>query len=189
MKKNYEERISPYEEGKIFFREGIIFFEERKNTFGQNILRHAQNIRAKTFVIILAALACTTSCSEPDEPDFEVINVDYSGYIYVSSAYFTDSYYGNDATLGIHTRESTYIVTFSDPQWGEAEFLDVSIGEELSGTGTLTMTYRGKVGTYDAVLGGTLEIPTISLPDVMGGTIITFHKGTAPEDASKGNIK
>lgn len=161
-------------------------FEERIIFFGQSILSLAQNTRVRAFLIIVAALAGTAACTEPDEPEFTAIDADYSGYIFVSSAYFPDTYYGNDALLSIHTQGKSYVVTFSDPQWGEAEFTDVTVGEVLSGTGSLTMTYHGKTGTYDATLGGTLDVPTISLPDVMGGTVITFHKGTAPDEVSGG---
>ncbi|MBQ9640019.1 MAG: hypothetical protein IJV06_00415 [Bacteroidaceae bacterium] len=106
---------------------------------------------------------------------------EFTGYIFVTSAYFKDSYYGNDAKLAVYkTSAGEYIVTFSDPTWGDATFSNVTVGQELSGEGSLTMAYRGKVSTYPATIGGPMHTPVITMPDVMGGTTITFHPGTAP---------
>ena len=105
----------------------------------------------------------------------------FDGYIIVSSAYFTNSYYGDAAKLAVYkTSKDEYIVTFSDPQWGDAIFHNVNVGGELSGEGTLTMDYRGKIGTYEATIGGPMTTPIITMPSVMGGTTITFHVGAAP---------
>lgn len=106
---------------------------------------------------------------------------EFTGYIFVSSAYFTDSYYGNEAKLAVYkTTAGEYIVTFSDPQWGDATFTHVTVGRELAGDGTLTMLYHGKMYEYAATLSGAMTTPVISIPDVMGGTSITFHVGDAP---------
>lgn len=106
---------------------------------------------------------------------------EFTGYIFVTSAYFTDSYYGNEATLAVYkTSEGEYIATFSDPQWGEATFTHITVGQELAGEGTLTMLYHGKMYEYAATIGGPMTTPVITIPDVMGGTSITFHVGTAP---------
>ncbi len=106
---------------------------------------------------------------------------EFMGYIFVSSAYFTDSYYGNEAKLAVYkTTAGEYIVTFSDPQWGDATFTHVTVGRELAGDGTLTMFYHGKMYEYAATLSGPMTTPVISIPDVMGGTSITFHVGDAP---------
>ena len=115
----------------------------------------------------------------------------FDGYIFVTSGYFTNSYYGNDAKLAVYkTSNDEYIVTFSDPQWGDVMFPNVAIGRELSAEGTLTMAYRGKVSDYAATLSGPMSVPVISMPDVMGGTTITFHPGQAPLSyTSAGNYK
>ena len=183
---HYRQMKKNYQEGKKIFGEQISRDEEGKNIFREGKNSLASGSLLGTFFMLFAALTFMTSYSEPDENKLKPINVDYSGYIYVSSAYFTDSYYGNDALLSIHTIDNSYVVTFSDPQWGDVTFTDVTIDKELSGTGKLTMTYRGNTGTYDAVLGGTLEVITITLPDMMGGTTITFREGKAPEDAQTG---
>lgn len=134
--------------------------------------------------MMLVALVGMTACSDDDNDEQKPIidPVDISGYIFVSSAYFQDMYYGDNATLKMDTENGQYTATFHDPQWGDVTFEDVQIDAShhtLSGTGRLTMVYRGKEGTYDATLSGDITNPTISLPDVMGGTTISFYAGPA----------
>ncbi|MBQ9363607.1 MAG: hypothetical protein IJT97_09365 [Bacteroidaceae bacterium] len=106
---------------------------------------------------------------------------EFTGYIFVTSAYFTNSYYGNEAQLAVYkTSKNEYIVTFSDPQWGDATFSNVTMGRELSGEGILTMVYRGKVSTYNVTISGPMTTPVITAADLMGGTTIQFYPGTAP---------
>ena len=107
---------------------------------------------------------------------------EFTGYIFVSTAYFQNTYYGNEATLSVYkTSKEEYIVTFSDPQWGDAIFGNVTVvGRELSGEGTLTMLYHGRMYEYAATIGGPMSTPVITIADMMGGTSITFHAGTAP---------
>lgn len=143
----------------------------------------------KFFAMMLAALVSFTfvSCSDDDKEDEEVaikpVSHDLKGYIYVSTAYFKDQYYGNDARLKVYVESNQYVVEFSDPQWGDAKFVDVKVGETLSGAGQLSMDYRGETKTYRAVLGGPMMLPVITIADLMGGTTIAFHPGDAPEDA------
>ena len=137
----------------------------------------------KYLALMLIALVGMTACSSDDNnehptPVIDPVEHEFTGYIYVTSAYFTDMYYGNNAVLKVYTEEDKYVVSFSDPQWGNATFNDVKVGAELSGTGTLTMTYRGQEGSYNAILSGSMTTPVITLPDVMGGTTIKFHAGT-----------
>ena len=107
----------------------------------------------------------------------------FNGYITVSTAYFTDTYYGNDAQLGVFkTSEDEYLVTFSDPTWGDAFFGHVQIGQALSAEGTIKMFDRHSGGykSYDCTLSGPMTTPVITIPSLMGGTSITFHVGAAP---------
>ena len=105
----------------------------------------------------------------------------FDGYLMVSSQYFQDQYYGNQAKLAVYkTSKGEYIVTFSDPQWGDAVFGNVSVGRELAGEGINTMAYRGNVSTYSATLSGPMTTPVITMPNVMSGTVITFHVGQPP---------
>ena len=71
----------------------------------------------------------------------------FNGYITVTTAYFTDTYYGSDAWLGVFkTSEDEYLVTFSDPTWGDAFFGHVQIGQALSAEGTIKMFDRHSGG-------------------------------------------
>jgi len=107
----------------------------------------------------------------------------FEGYITVTTAYFTDSYYGDNARLSVwKTSEGEYIVTFSDPTWGEGSFTHVTVGRELDGQGTITMSNpHGGFADYEATISGPMTVPVITIPSVMGGTTITFHVGEAPE--------
>ncbi len=120
---------------------------------------------------------------EEEAPADTTLFHSFNGYITVSTAYFTDSYYGDAAKLAVYrTSAGEFIVTFSDPVWGEAFFGHVSVGRELQATGIIAMdNHRGGVTEYDATLSGPMTTPVITIPTVMGGTSITFHVGAAPE--------
>jgi len=115
-----------------------------------------------------------------DEREPELLH-SFDGYLIISSKYFTDSYYGDQAKLNVYKVGDTYRVTFSDPQWGEGVFDNVEVGRELKGEGKFTMTYQGNEGTYDASISGLMTAPVITLPDVMSGCTIKFMAGKAPE--------
>ena len=142
----------------------------------------------KLLAMLLLLTAGLVACDKDDdekkpeeEQKVEVIH-EMDGYIYVTTKYFTNKFYGNDAKLKVSRSNGIHIVEFSDPQWGNALFPDVKLGEVLAGTGTLTMVYQGKEGTYDATISGPMTAPVISLPDVMGGTEIHFFLGTATDE-------
>lgn len=137
--------------------------------------------------MMLVALVGMTACSSDDDNETKKNVIDpvegLKGYIFVSSGYFKDSYYGDQATLSVKVKDNQYTITFHDPQWGDVDFENVAIDEAkntVSGAGTLKMNYRGKDGSYDAVLSGDVNNPTITMPDVMGGTTISFFKDDAP---------
>lgn len=140
----------------------------------------------KFLALMLVALVGMTACNDDDNDgdgnnSSKPINTEYKGYIFVSSNYFHDMYYGNNATLKIYqAEENQYNVEFHDPQWGDVTFENVTLRPELKGEGTLSMNYRGKDGSYDAELSGTIMMPIIKMPSVMGGTTITFYAGEAP---------
>ena len=150
-----------------------------------------KNYIAKLSTLYVVLFACLLSigmvaCDKDDdekkvEDEQPTVIHEFKGYIYVTSQYFTDKFYGNDATLSVLRSNGVHSVKFTDPQWGVALFPDVQLGEVLNGKGTLTMVYRGQEGTYDATLSGPMMQPVITIPDVMGGTTIKFQPGTAPE--------
>ncbi|MBO4674437.1 MAG: hypothetical protein J5616_08840 [Bacteroidaceae bacterium] len=139
----------------------------------------------KLLALMLVALVGMTACSDDDNNESKlIIEPIEPGYIFVTSGYFTNMYYGNNAVLTVDNKDGKYSAKFSDPQWGEAIFEDIQIDNvsgTVSGTGTLTMVYRGKEGTYNAGLSGSFNNNIIiTLPEVMGGTTITLYKGEAP---------
>lgn len=115
-----------------------------------------------------------------EEPEPELMH-SFDGYLLVTSNFFAETYHGDKATIKVYKNGDGYMVTFSDPVWGEGVFNDVEVGRELKGEGSLTMTYNGKEGTYDATIGGSMTAPVITLPGVMGGCTIRFMVGEAPE--------
>lgn len=147
----------------------------------------------KTLALMLVALVGMTACSNDDDEQKKFI-IDpvegLSGYIFVTSGYFTDSYYGNDATVSVTGNKNQYNISFHDPQWGDVTFENVELDEAhgtVSGSGKLSMNYRGKPGTYDATLSGDMKNLIITMPEVMKGkangekgTIISFYPGEAP---------
>lgn len=141
----------------------------------------------KFLALMLVALVGMTACNDDDNDGDgnngpKPVNLNQKGYIFVSSKYFQDMYYGNNATLKIYpAEENQYNVEFHDPQWGDVTFENVTLRPQLAGTGTLSMNYRGEDGRYEAILSGTKMMPVISMPSVMGGTTITFYAGDAPE--------
>lgn len=108
------------------------------------------------------------------------VNHEFKGYIFVSSRYFANTYYGNEAVLKVYTEDNQYIVEFHDPQWGDVTFKNVQIGAELSATDSIGMDAHGTIKKYEAVLSGPMRNPVITVPSVMGGTVITFYAGEAP---------
>ena len=138
----------------------------------------------KYFILTMVALCLTTACSDGnggrDEEFVDTILFhEFDGYIYVSSQYFGETYYGNDAKLSVWTAGEQFIVTFSDPLWGDAKFGYVQFGDKLQGSGSIKLNYMGNNGTYPAILKGTTLAPVIDIPYVMDGTTISFHAGKA----------
>ncbi len=151
------------------------------------------NAQTEVLKINLGDRVVSYKVADIQEMTFDVVeeNVDttlfrsFNGYIFVSTNYFQDSYYGNNAVLSVYkTSLGEFIVTFSDPVWGEASFSNVQVGQELSGAGTITMSDQrtGNVNEYEATISGPMTTPVITIPSVMGGTTITFHAGTAPDN-------
>lgn len=139
----------------------------------------------KYFALMMIGLCLITACSDDNGDGGEGDGVDtvlfheFTGYIYVSSQYFGKTYYGNDAKFSVWTAGDQYIVKFSDPVWGDAQFGYVQFGENLQGTGNIKFNYMNYNGTYPAILKGTTLAPVIEIPSVMKGCTIYFHAGEA----------
>ncbi len=143
----------------------------------------------KILAMMLVALVGMTACSSDDDNETKKLIIDpvegLQGYIFVSSGFFTNSYYGDAATLDIKNEKDQWVVKFHDPQWGEGVFENVVIDEKghtLSGTGTVSMTdiHSGNANTYDATISGDVTNPVITVQlGKMGVTTISFYAGEA----------
>lgn len=111
----------------------------------------------------------------------------FTGWLSVSSGYFTDSYYGDSAQIAVYRvtkgEDESYFATFHDGVWGDGKF-DITISNgriTSSGKDSLTMIQHGHTGKYEATMSGPMAKVTISLPSVMRGTTITWTAGAAPQ--------
>ena len=110
----------------------------------------------------------------------------FNGYLLVSSSFFKDQYYGNDAVIAVYSNDSKeYFIEFSDPTWGDARFENVSMsGGTLSGEGTITMAKPGSTekASYSATISGAMTSPVITVTiGAMGEVTINFNVVTAPD--------
>ena len=139
---------------------------------------------------MLVSLLSMTAClnDDDDTPKLIIDPVDgLQGYIFVSSGFFTDSYYGDHALLSIREKNDQWTVLFQDPQWGKATFENVKIDMPhfsyvASGTGTLVMKdlHSGTESSYDATISGDVTNPTITAQiGKMGTVTIQFFAGPA----------
>lgn len=141
----------------------------------------------KFLALALVALLGMTACSnDDDEPKLIIDPVEgLSGYIFVSSGFFTNSYYGDAAKLTIQNEKDQWNAYFQDPQWGNGTFENVTIdgaSHTISGTGTISMTdiHSGNANTYDATISGDVTNPVITVQlGKMGVTTISFFAGEA----------
>lgn len=143
----------------------------------------------KFLALMLVSLFSMTAClnDDDDTPKLIIDPVDLQGYIFVSSEFFTDSYYGDNARLSIRKENDQWTVLFDDPQWGHATFENVKIDMPhfsyvASGTGTLVMKdlHSGTESSYDATISGDVTNPTITAQiGKMGTVTIQFFAGPA----------
>ncbi len=150
----------------------------------------------KYYALMLIALVGMAACSSDDDDNTQKPIIDpvegLSGYVFVSSRFFTDSYYGEAAKLTIKNENNQWNVYFQDPQWGNGTFNNVAINAEqhtVTGTGSISMAnlHSGEVKTYDATISGDITNPTITAElGTMGTTVISFFAGPAPEACQLG---
>lgn len=108
---------------------------------------------------------------------------EFTGWITVSSGYFKDMYYGDQAVIKVYKKGEGYTCRFYDNTWGIGRF-DITLAKgQISGTGTVTMdNHRGSLTPYEATMSGAMTAISINIPGVMGGTTIQWHYGAAPEN-------
>lgn len=108
----------------------------------------------------------------------------FKGYITVASKYFESTYYGDSATITVLRAGDESLVRFHDGTWGTGLFSVTRDGQNISGSGTLSMPNPhggGSARQYDATISGTMQKVDISVPAVMGGTTITWTYGDVPQ--------
>lgn len=117
---------------------------------------------------------------DPDDSDDEKILHEYTGWLSVSTRYFQDTYYGEGAVIRVYKKGDDYTCRFHDNTWGDGRFAITMERVQVNGTGTFEMPnqHSGTTKSYDATISGPMTEITISIPDVMGGTEITWHFGT-----------
>lgn len=113
----------------------------------------------------------------------EVLFHEFTGWITVSSGYFSDMYYGDQAVVKVYRKGEGYTCRFYDNTWGIGRF-DITLAKgQINGTGTVTMdNHRGGLSPYEATMSGPMTAISINIPGVMGGTTILWHYGAAPEN-------
>ena len=113
----------------------------------------------------------------------EVLFHEFTGWLLVSSGYFNDMYYGDQAVVKVYRKGEGYTCRFYDNTWGIGYF-DITLAKgQINGTGTVTMdNHRGSLTPYEATMSGPMTKISISLPSVMGGTTIKWNYGAAPEN-------
>ena len=109
----------------------------------------------------------------------------FTGYITVSSAFFMNTYYGEEAKMEVYTQGDKTYCKFSDPKWGTGVF-DIKLDKgHITGTGTMSIvdpTKGGAAKEYKAMMAGPMTSIRISVTGLMGGTTIVWKNGKAPED-------
>lgn len=116
------------------------------------------------------------------EPEEELFH-EFVGWLTVSSRYFKDMYYGDQAVIKVYKKGDGYTCRFHDDTWGDGYFVIALSKGQIIGEGTVSMdNHHGGVDDYEATISGPMTSITISLPSVMGGTDITWHFGAAPEN-------
>lgn len=113
----------------------------------------------------------------------EVLFHEFTGWITVSSGYFSDVYYGDQAVVKVYRKGEGYTCRFYDNTWGIGRF-DITLAKgQINGTGTVTMdNHHGGLSPYEATMSGPMTAISINIPGVMGGTTILWHYGAAPEN-------
>lgn len=119
-----------------------------------------------------------TSIEFAPQADTTIIH-EFSGYLLVSSAYFSNTYYGDSAKMTVMSVGDQYLCKFEDTTWGTGLFNITLSRGSISGSGTLNMPnpHGGTATGYEATMSGTMTNIQISVPSVMGGTTINWIYG------------
>lgn len=134
----------------------------------------------KLLALMLVAILGLTACS--DDKDYQTTTNIYECYVYASFSYAQD-YYSGKGEVRVKVENGVYTITVKNEQWGEGTFEDVKVGENITGTGSISTPNdrTGEVKSYEAEISGTLSEFTITAPTLMqGGTTLHFYIGSIP---------
>ena len=109
----------------------------------------------------------------------------FTGYILVSSPFFFDTYYGEEAKMEVYTQDGKNYCKFNDKKWGTGTFEVKLEKDKISGSGTMNIVDPHKGGEakpYKAMMSGSMTAINISVTGLMGGTTIKWRFGKASED-------
>ena len=107
-----------------------------------------------------------------------------TGYILVSSPFFFDTYYGDDAKMEVYSQDGKTYCKFTDEKWGNGTF-EVKLDKgKVSGNGTMNIVDPHKGGAakpYKAMMAGSMTAINISVTGLMGSTTIKWRNGKASD--------
>ena len=146
---------------------------------------------ATALMLMLAFTSCSSDDSNDDNngsEQFSFSEQTYSTWSKVDFAY--GSMYDANETVNV-TKEA---VTFHSDTWGDGSFTVSSFTQNDNGSysivaeGTIAMNGHGTVKSYDATVTGTIAADAqtfvISVPSVMGGTVLNVTVGEMPMAAA-----
>ena len=153
-------------------------------------------IKAISLIAIAAAFSsCDKGTSPETKADVNDIVGTYSGYTLASCEMFQDML-AEDQTLTVTAgTDGTVSLSYVSDTWGEFSISGCTVtrtGSEygISGTGTTEMGMGGNTSEYDASVSAIIASDkssasfTFSVPSVMGGLVIEFTQGEAPDSGS-----
>jgi len=103
----------------------------------------------------------------------------------VRSAFFFDTYYGDDAKMEVYTQGGKTYCKFTDEKWGTGIFEVTLKDNKITGKGKMSIVDPMKGGAakeYNAIMAGPMTAVNISVTGLMGGTTIKWRFGKASED-------
>lgn len=150
---------------------------------------------ALTYTLPAVMQGTTITFINGEAPAANMIADTYTGYNIMSSQYFTNMYGINDTIQISANDDGTVTVAYNLASESHhsmsASLTNVTVtstadGYTLSGEGTVAMSMSGNSKDYACTFTGTISkdkescVLTFTLPSVMGGTTIEFHKGEVP---------
>lgn len=146
-----------------------------------------------TFTVPSVMRGLTIQFKQGDIPSEIVIPGTYEGYTIASCPYFPSPMTAGDQSIVV-TRNSdgTYKVAYTSETWGEFIIENAQATYDngkfsLAGAGTTKMGMDGNIKEYNCNLSGSIDPAkddptfTFSVPTVMNGLSIVFHKGNLPD--------